>query len=260
LNSDKIKETDRAVYDSAKGGDIYHGSASANAMFEIEKVWFETKITKLRESGELAIGLEIGCGGGPYLPWLGQHCDFVIGLDHSLKAIGDAKAKLSNNARFAIMIADAELIPMKVNAVDIIFCGSILHHLPAYEKSISKLFECLNYNGFVIASEPCAYNPFAIIRRKYFPSIFHTPDERPFPPNEIINVFKQSFDLVLYKRLFLFSINSSVVEQFLGKKSAALYLKIAMIIDNVLLSLPLIKELCWRIDLVGIKLPKSNFE
>jgi SAM-dependent methyltransferase len=258
LNSDKVKNTDRAVYDSASGGDIYHGSASANAMWEIEKTWLENKIANISNNHNSLLGLEIGCGGGGNLPWIERQCNFVIGLDHSIKAIENAKSKIGDDACLAIMIADAEMIPLKDNSVDLVFCGSILHHLPDYEKSISMLFNCLHENGAVVASEPCAYNPFAIIRRKFFPSIFHTPDERPFPPNEIIEVFRHNFDLVHYKRQFLFSINSSIIEQFLGKKSGAIYLKIAMVFDSILLKIPVIKELCWRIDIIGVKLPKSN--
>jgi ubiquinone/menaquinone biosynthesis C-methylase UbiE len=252
----KIKEVDREIYNSARGSDPFQGSASAFAMFEIEKAWIEEKIAKLNEPSGRKIGLEIGCGCGGMLPWIASHCENVIGLDHSIKEVKDAASALSGDSRFAIVVGDAEIIPLRECSIDLVFCGSILHHLPDYGKSIHDLYGSLSVNGILIATEPCAYNPFAVIRRKFFPSIFHTPDERPFPPNEIIAEFKRNFECVYYKRFFLFSINSSVVERVLGKRIALQYLKVMKNIDSVIMRLPLLKELCWRIDLVGLKLPK----
>jgi hypothetical protein len=128
--------------------------------------------------------------------------------------------------------------------------------LPDYNLSLSELYKSLDNDGIVMATEPCAYNPFAIIRRRYFPSVFHTPDERPFPPNELIDAFRRNFDFVAYKRFFIISINAGIVEKMLGWKAASIYLKIAMIFDSVLLRIPLVRNLCWRISIIGIKRPK----
>ncbi len=258
MDKDKIKETDRAIHNSGSSGDFYYRSASAHAMFEIQKKWIDINLGRIRSSPSNRTGLEIGCGAGDYLPWLAKWCGFTIGLDHSIRAIKAASSRFSTDPEFAIMVGDAEVIPLKDRSMDLIYCGSILHHLPEYDKSLVGLFASLKDNGAVVVNEPCAYNPFAIIRRRFFPSSTHTPDERPFPPGEIIAEFKRNFDLVYYKRFFIFSINSSIMEQFLGKRAAAFYLKISMIIDNILLRIPIIRDLCWRISLIGLKLPKPN--
>jgi ubiquinone/menaquinone biosynthesis C-methylase UbiE len=258
MDKDKIKETDRAIHNLGGSGDFYYRSVSAHAMSGIQQKWIEATLARIGSSSPRNTGLEIGCGAGDYLPWLAKWCDFIIGLDHSIRAARVASSRFSNNSDFVILVGDGEIVPLRDRSVDLIYCGSILHHLPEYSKSLANLFASLNENGAVVVNEPCAYNPFAIIRRKFFPSLTHTPDERPFPPKEIIAEFKRDFDLVYYKRFFIFSINASVVEQFLGKRIANLYLKISMIFDGILLQIPIIKDLCWRISLIGLKLSKSN--
>jgi SAM-dependent methyltransferase len=258
MDKDKIKETDRAIHNLGSSGDFYYRSASAHAMFEIQKNWIERKLSRISLSPYRNTGLEIGCGTGDYLPWLGRWCDYVIGLDHSINSVRAASSRFSIDPKFAAHVGDAEMIPFKECSVGLVYCGSILHHLPDYRKSIADLYASLNENGAVIVNEPCAFNPFAIIRRKYFPSATHTPDERPFPPGEIIAVFKRNFELVYYKRFFIFSILASYIEQVFEKRIAFICLKLSMVFDDVLLRISVINDLCWRIDLIGLKLHKSN--
>ena len=47
MDNDKIKVTDRAVYDAANTGDIYQSSASAYALFKIEKEWIERNLAEI---------------------------------------------------------------------------------------------------------------------------------------------------------------------------------------------------------------------
>jgi ubiquinone/menaquinone biosynthesis C-methylase UbiE len=251
--SQEAKKSDMLTYDSAISGDFYHSSEANRAMTGIEKKWLAKWMNPGEPSGQERRALEIGCGGGFQMEWLARYADLTVGVDHSSKSIREAARKFEGNGKFAVLQADAEELPFRDSSVDFIYCGSILHHLPEYGKSLSKMYRSLKDGGIVIASEPCAYNPFAVIRRKFFPSIYHTADERPFPPHEIIAEFKKRFDEWHYKRFFVFSINSSLVERLLGEKTAMAFLRLSTTIDSVMVRIPLVKELCWRIDLVGIK-------
>lgn len=245
------KKVDREIYNTADG-DFYHSSQSARAMFYYEVNWLSSFLPATMSTREF-YALEIGCGEGSNFDWLGKHGYFCIGIDHARRSIIRASKKYGDLNSFAVLLADAEAPPFKENAIDAIMCASILHHLPDYTKSLESLYHCLRSGGVIVTSEPCAYNPFAVIRRKYFPSVYHTPTERPFPPEEIIAEFKKRFEKVYFRRQFLFAINSSFVEKLLGQRWAELYLRLILPIDNLLLKIPFIKQLCWRIDIVGIK-------
>lgn len=257
MNQRSIKDTDRLIYDSITTGDFLHSSWSAHTMYTIEQNWMEITSASMSQKSKARIGLELGCGAGDNLKWIARHSEYVIGLDHSIASLRKARPKIESDISTAIINGDAELLPIKTGKLGFIFCGAILHHLPDYARSLSELYKSLDNEGLVLATEPCAYNPFAVIRRKYFPSVFHTPDERPFPPNELIDAFKRNFDFVAYKRFFILSINSGIIEKFMGMKVARIYLKVAMIIDSVLLRIPVIRNLCWRISIIGIKRPRQ---
>ena len=254
-DKNQIKATDKEIYDNVTAGDFYHSSWAAGEMFEFEKKLLTRRIRDNRACDN-GIVLEIGCGGGHLTTWLSNFGSMNLGLDHSIKFIKEAALRNNDKENCAFLLGDGEVLPLNSNSVDLIMCGAILHHLPNYKASLRELYRCLKDDGIVAAIEPCAYNPFAVIRRKYFPSVFHTPDERPFPPNEIIQEFKKIFDIVYYHRSFIFSINAPLVEKYLGNRTASAYLAISMLIDRLLVQIPLIKNLCWRVELVGIK--KSN--
>jgi ubiquinone/menaquinone biosynthesis C-methylase UbiE len=204
-------------------------------------------------ANETKIGLDLGCGDGESIRWIDKYCQISVGIDHSIFELRSAIAKIQENQNITLINGDAEILPFKHNSFHLVFCGSILHHLPDYNLALAEVYKCMCDGGVLVATEPCAYNPFAMIRRKYFPSDIHTPDERPFPPNELIEAFNKVFDKVVYRRNYIFSINAGIVEKILGKKVASVYLKCFLAIDKILLGIPIVKNLCWRISIIGFK-------
>ena len=258
MNHDNIKRHDRDIFDAQAKPDVFHSSSLAAIMHEKQREWFATWITshpKYEKGLKIA---DIGCGGGSTMEWLGTYGEYTIGLDHSMVRVKNAGHKLPDRTRFQFLLADGEMPPFIRDSLDIVFCTAILHHFPAYRSALDSYSKCLSNDGIFIAAEPCAFNPFAIIRRKYFPAETHTPDEKPFAPRELVREFKRIFDVVHYKRFYLFSVNSSLVEKILGRKSAMVYYKIFSQVDRILLKIPLIKELCWIVCLVGCMKANSD--
>jgi SAM-dependent methyltransferase len=258
MDKQQIKLADREIYNSAEGIDFIHSSWSSKTMLDFELLWLADNSHSTHDDKSAIVGIDIGCGNGETIPWVAGRSNFVIGLDHSITVLKHAKTKFDNPGDIPLINGDAELLPFKPDSIDYIFCGSILHHLPDHKSSLTSIYCCLREGGIVVATEPCAFNPFAVIRRRFFPSNIHTPDEHPFPPGKLIKDFKRIFDIVLYRRNYIFSINAGIIEKILGKKAAYIYLKCFMLFDSILLKIPLINSLCWRLSIIGIKKKNIN--
>lgn len=253
-----LKKRDRAIFNSQTKPDVFHASFASRIMIEKVREWMARWITSLPGSREGLYCLDIGSGGGGNSEWLGNYGSYVIGIDHSRARITSTSDRISDRDRFQFLVGDGETPPLKENRFDIVFCSAILHHLPNYGSALESYKHCLNNTGMILITEPCAFNPFAVIRRKYFPSETHTPDEKPFRPRNLINEISRKYDEVYFKRFYLFSVNSPLVEKIFGRRAAIIYFKIFSRIDDFLLRLPVIKELCWLVCLVGFKSPASE--
>lgn len=248
-----LKKRDREIFNSQTKPDVFHSSHMSKLMYEKRQTWMAECMTSHPGSDDGILCLDVGCGGGFNTEWLEHYSGMVIGIDHSRLRIKNAQKRLCDKKKLNFLLADGEAPPLKRSSMDVIFCAAILHHLPDYLSALESYKKFLCKEGMVLATEPCAYNPFAFIRRKFFPSETHTPDERPFPPGELIKAFRQIFDTVYYKRFYLFSVNSPLVEKILGRRAAVVFFRIFSRIDALLLKIPLIKELCWSICIVGYK-------
>ena len=251
MSYDSIKQRDREIFERHTKPDPFHSSTIAKEMYEILQAWMAKWIISHPDYSQGLRCLDIGCGSGVNSEWLGSLARTIVGLDHTKKRVKFSSARLSDREKFNFIVADGENPPFKNQITDVIFCSAILHHLPNYRSALALYKQCLNKAGLMVSSEPCAYNPFVVVRRKFFPSETHTPDERPFPPREIIEEFRKMYDFVAYKRFYLLSVNAPLVEKVFGLKTAKLYFRMFSAIDNILLKIPIIKELCWLICLIG---------
>jgi len=252
MDINEIKSKDREIYSAEPGRDFFYASESANIISDLERQWMD-KVVATRLLRTNLIALDVGCGTGVDVSWIKERSSLVVALDQSLNSLRAAAKRFKDDREILLVQGDAESLPLDYDSMDIIYCGSILHHLPRYENAIREFHYILKRDGAVLASEPCAYNPFAVIRRRFFPSIYHTADERPFPPKELISCFTRYFDCVYYRKCYFFAINASLVEKLLGKSVARLYLKVSLLVDSILMAIPVIGQFCWRIDIVAFK-------
>ena len=59
-------------------------------------------------------------------------------------------------------LLDAENLPFKPNSFDLIFCWSVIHHLPNPRKAIKMLYKSLKNDGIFVADGEAAFSPFTI--------------------------------------------------------------------------------------------------
>lgn len=104
-------------------------------------------------SEDMAIVLDVGCGGGWASKKLIPHGKMVISMDISsdnpVHAVQDMR-----HDRHAGLIADAYYIPIKENSVDCIIASEILEHVSDPAKFISSLLRVLKHNGKLIITTP----------------------------------------------------------------------------------------------------------
>ncbi|EMA10262.1 hypothetical protein C435_20943 [Haloarcula marismortui ATCC 33799] len=141
--------------------------------------------------------LVVGCGTGKNVQnSITAGATEVVGIELSSKRLCEAsKAIAANSVEFAR--ADGEELPFRSGKFDIVICHSVLHHLPNWRTDgLEEICRVLTAKGQLLLYEPGRYNPPAVIRRRFFPSDIHTPDEHPFDPSELERVLSKNFETV----------------------------------------------------------------
>ncbi|KAL7795165.1 S-adenosyl-L-methionine-dependent methyltransferase [Trichoderma ceciliae] len=94
-----------------------------------------------------AIGLDVGCGNGKYLPV--NPSLHVLGSDRSEALVRLARAERNGE----VVVADALRLPYRQGSVDFVICVAVIHHLSTRERrqeGIRALLECVRRGGRVL--------------------------------------------------------------------------------------------------------------
>ena len=101
--------------------------------------------------------LEVGCGFGGYCVYLAKAGAKAIGVDISSRAIREAKnlaKQLGVQGRVDFIIADAQFLPFKDQANEIVVCSETLEHVPNYKKAFSELVRVTTKSGYLCITVP----------------------------------------------------------------------------------------------------------
>ncbi|KAL6699015.1 S-adenosyl-L-methionine-dependent methyltransferase [Trichoderma pleuroticola] len=94
-----------------------------------------------------ALGLDVGCGNGKYLPV--NPSLHIFGSDRS-----DALVRLARTERNGeVVVADALSLPYRQRSVDFVICVAVIHHLSTRERRqelIQELLDCVRTGGRVL--------------------------------------------------------------------------------------------------------------
>ncbi|KAM0257861.1 hypothetical protein ACHAQJ_004165 [Trichoderma viride] len=94
-----------------------------------------------------AIGLDVGCGNGKYLPV--NPTLHIFGSDRS-----EALVRLARTERNGeVVVADALSLPYREDSVDFVICVAVIHHLSTRERrqeGIRALLRCVHGRGKVL--------------------------------------------------------------------------------------------------------------
>ena len=106
--------------------------------------------------------LDLGCGTGFFLAELDEKCPGAVGLDISIDMLRVSEQYVPG-AR--LLAADAEALPFKHKAFDVVFCKGSLHHTRDHVGFLKNCADALDDGGVLIMSEPCNDNPIIRLAR-----------------------------------------------------------------------------------------------
>jgi len=119
--------------------------------------------------------LEIGCGTGFWIKYLGEFNYNVFGCDKSIKMLEESKLAGNKN----IFLSAAEELSVKKNSFDMIFCINALHHFSNQEKFIEDVSGLLKMNGvfLIISVDPQNQGDYWYLY-DYFDGVFENDKKR----------------------------------------------------------------------------------
>jgi SAM-dependent methyltransferase len=135
--------------------------------------------------------LELGCGTGEFTRRVAPSGAEVVALDISGDLLARARAKVGAQARFAR--GNAEVLPFRDGAFDVVYGCSILHHL-AVEVALREVRRVLRPGGRLVFSEPNLANPQVLLMFKcdaLKPWFGVSPDEMGFTRRTITRVLRR---------------------------------------------------------------------
>ncbi len=121
--------------------------------------WLVEKVPELDIRYKRA--LDIGCGGGRHLVWLGQLGWIVTGLDWSPKAIAASKKSLDNAGVLGKLVkADFKRLPVSPSSFALVISTSTLHHgmLADFKRALMEIKKALKPGGYALMSLPTKDN------------------------------------------------------------------------------------------------------
>jgi len=223
--------------------------------------------------------LEVGSGDGNDANRIINSDLTVIQSDISFEMVNLAKNNKKINSKTIYVVSDAEQIPCKDNSLDAIMIVGALHHLPSPIDFFKEARRVLGPNGIIIIGfEPNSWPYFTIYPCIRFLKKILRLDRYTKSKHSGISVGDQETEgfsysdfkfflneanltLVKIERIwflfgFIHTILSIINSKLPKDKSIDLPIKLQKIIifiDDLILSVPIIKNLCWHWTLVAKK-------
>lgn len=142
------KDVQRKQYD--KHGEEYHKIQVSSAHIRRALDPYTLDVWKKLVHNKTV--LDVGCGSGRVANYLAPYCRKIVGLDISKTLVSIAKRE-NKNKNAAFIVGDAEKLPFKAGAFDIVICYGLLHHMEKPEKVINEASRVLKKGGFFLGYE-----------------------------------------------------------------------------------------------------------
>jgi len=109
---------------------------------------------------EANLCLEVGCGTGFLTRFEVPNFKEVVAIDISRQMLRKTKRRYKSVQNLHLILCDAENLPLKEEAVDLISLSAVLHHLPAPHSAIRGFYRVLKTGAFLyLHQEPHAFEP-----------------------------------------------------------------------------------------------------
>lgn len=156
--------------------------------------------------------LNVGCGTGEAPLFTAMGFDQYIGLDYSYNATKYSQELIKKMGGNGITIqANAELLPIASNSIDIIYSNGVLHHTPETVKAISEAVRVLKPSGKGIIGLYSKYSPIfinfrlhgtlkSIFSRRY--KAWYAVGEGAWQTGDLTNPWTKTYSLRELKKIF----------------------------------------------------------
>jgi SAM-dependent methyltransferase len=93
--------------------------------------------------------LDIGCGSGRFIKYLGNRAGFIVGADPS-EAIFAADQLIGRNDKVKLVKVSANDLPFEKESFDFVYCIGVLHHIPDTFKAMQACVEKVRKGGYFL--------------------------------------------------------------------------------------------------------------
>src|SRR5712671_3844475 len=111
--------------------------------------------------------IDIGCGSGRFIKYLGNRYKRIIGLDPS-KAIYAADELVGKNEKVELVMASTDNIPFPDNYFDFGYSLGVLHHIPDTQKALNDSVKKVRKGGHFLV-----YLYYNLDNRPFYFKIFY---------------------------------------------------------------------------------------
>ena len=145
-----------------------HGRPDERAGFQaMEREYRQTgnpMLKALPRTGEVVLNIGCGLGEAPMFTHLGA-LDY-IGVDFSFTAAFHSLETIRRlGSRGFTVQANAELLPIASEAIDIVYSNGVLHHTPSTEKTLEEVLRVMKPGGRGIIGLYATYSPMFLLAR-----------------------------------------------------------------------------------------------
>jgi ubiquinone/menaquinone biosynthesis C-methylase UbiE len=135
--------------------------------------------------------LEVGCGAGYAVDYLGDGFDEYLGVDHSAALVAIANER---HGREGVEFAAGRVQELGLaGGFDLVVVIGVLHHLDDVDTAVAEMVRSLKPGGWVAVNEPQPHNPIIRILRRVRKRVDKTyaDDQVEFSPSELVEMFER---------------------------------------------------------------------
>ena len=207
--------------------------------------------------------LDIGCGLGEASVFFANLGADVTAVDISPAAIAKTKELAQyHNVKITAIVSSGERLPFDGNSFDIVYAGSMLHHLADINSFCIEVNRILRHGGRFCCFEPLKYNPIINIYRRIATEV-RSKDENPlgvFEVTMIRKAFRKSelnffwmATLALFLKYYLVDRVSPNEERYWKKifketeQSLAWWRPLLFLDEKIFTRIPALRWLSWNV-------------
>ncbi len=191
--------------------------------------------------------LDYCCGNGEDAFYIARNgAKQVSGIDISEVSIENCRKRASEEnltASTKFLVMDAEALDFADDTFDVITEYGSLHHL-RLEKAYSELARVVTHNGSVICNEALGHNPLINLYRRVTPHLRTEWEARHIIRKKDLKLARKYFKTV---EMNFFHLATLTAVPFRKLRNLDMFLTVMERIDQVLLSLPILKWQAWQI-------------